>query len=371
MPTVTESPLTPLREKVRAGVLNRPGVYRMTGGNGVVIYVGKSKRLRTRLLGYFRAKREEKAWRIVREANAIDWEYSPSEFASLLRELQLIKRLRPPYNVRQKRDGIFSFLKLSAAPAPRLNVVRRPGDEPATYFGPFRGGQRIREAVKELNDVLLLRDCRRSTPINFADQADLFAVELTPLCARFELRRCAAPCAARCTEREYEARVRQATAFLQGDADGPLRELESRMEAAAGRMEFEHAASLRDRIQRLEMLRSEFLRLRGTIEQLSFLYVLPGFEAEHRVYAIRSGSIRQVYDAPRTAAERRRLLRDAEKHYRDPEPTGEIASPQRIDEMLLVAHWFRTRPAELESAYREADWTRLPLTKRLDRMALA
>src|SRR5690606_8470074 len=144
----------PLRESVRESAENRPGVYRMLGASGVVLYVGKSKRLRTRLLGYFRAKSEEKAWRIIHEARAVDWEYVPSEFASLLRELELIKRYRPQFNVRQKRDRIYAFLKMTTGPAPKLQVVRRVTEQPGTYFGPFRGGKRVADAVRELNDVL-------------------------------------------------------------------------------------------------------------------------------------------------------------------------------------------------------------------------
>jgi excinuclease ABC subunit C len=367
----SESLLRLLREKVRAAAQNRPGIYRMTGTSGVVIYVGKSKRLRTRLLGYFRARRGEKAWRIVREASSVEWEYTPSEFASLLRELELIKRLRPPYNVRQKRDGIYSFLKLSMGPAPRLQVVRRPNDEPGAYYGPFRGGARMADAVKELNDVLLLRDCRRSTPMRFADQVDLFGVEMTPLCPRHELRRCSAPCAGRCSEREYLERVKEAKAFLHGEAEGPLEELEKRMIAAAERLEFEHAATLRERLQRLQMLRAEFLRLRATIEQLSFLYVVPGVDEDHKVYAIRSGSVRAVYPVPSTATERRELLDAVTQYYGQPEPPGEIASRQRVDEMLLVTHWFRTRPKEMERAYGPRDWARLPLRRSLDGQAVA
>lgn len=371
METVADDVRTNLRESVRAGARNRPGIYRMLSETGVVLYVGKSKRVRTRLLSYFRAKREEKAWRIVREARAIDWEYTPSEFASLLRELELIKAHRPPYNVRQKRDGLYSFLKITRGPAPTLRVVRRVNDESALYFGPLRGGRRIADAVKELNDVLLLRDCRQATPIRFADQEDLFGSELTPLCSRFELDRCAAPCAGRCTEGEYLNRLRQARAFLEGTDDEPFRELTSRMEDAARRMEFEHAASLRDRLTRLEVLRAEFTRLRAAIEELTFLYVVPGAEGDHRVYAVRSGSIRGVYDAPRTARERRRLLASAERHYREPEPLARIASRGRADEMLLVAQWFRNRPIERERAYPAESWSNLPLRGRLNAQEVA
>jgi len=366
-----ESPLKRLRERVREAALNRPGVYRMTGSGGVVIYVGKSKRIRTRLLGYFRAKRGQKAWRSIREASTVEWEYVPSEFASLLRELELIKRLRPPYNVQRKRDALYSFLKLSAGPAPRLQVVRRVNDEPGTYFGPFRGGERIVEAVRELNDVLQLRDCRSGTPIHFADQAELFAVERSALCPRHELRRCLAPCAGGCTEHEYRERVARARGFLNGEGDEPVLELEKRMISAAERLQFELAASLRNRLQRLQLLRTEFLDLRATIDQLSFLYPVPGVEGDHRIYAIRNGYVRAVYPAPETATERRSLLAAAAEHYRQPEPPGEIPSRQRIDEMLVVAHWFRTRPEELERVYRPDAWSEIPLAEALDDLALA
>jgi excinuclease ABC subunit C len=363
--------LQQLRDHVRSHALNRPGIYRMLAPSGVVIYVGKSKRVRTRLMGYFRARSAEKGWRIVREAASIDWEYTPSEFASLLRELQLIKRFRPPYNVMQKRDGLYSFLKVTRGPAPKLHVVRRVTGEPGTYFGPFRGGQRIVEAVRELNDAMLLRGCRSSIRIRFSDQVDLFAVDVSPLCPRFELRRCAGPCAGLCSEREYGNRVEQAKRFLYGDADEPLQELRSRMDAAAGRWEFEHAAALRNRIARLEMLREEFRRLREGVEGLSFLYAVPGADGDHRIYAIRSGSIRGVYAPASTPGERRKLLEEVEEHYDLPEGPADVTSRNRVEEILLVSHWFRTRRAEHGRTYPRERWNELPLRADLEQAGVA
>lgn len=364
--TTLEEPLAQLRGRVRADALNQPGIYRMLGRGGVVLYVGKSKQIRTRLLGYFRARATEKAWKIIRDAEEIEWEYVPSEFASLLRELDLIKRYRPPFNVHQKRDRIYSFLKLTAGPAPRLHMVRRVTGEPGVFFGPFRGGQRIAEAVKELNDVLQLRDCRSSTPIHFADQNDLFGNDRSPLCPRLELQRCLAPCAAGCSAAAYARRVEQARAFLTGDTDGPIETLTKRMDAAAANWKFEHAALLRTRIERLEMLRDEFQRLRESTTSLTFLYAVPGFGGEHRVYAVRSGSIRAVFPAPRTARQRTSLLAEAIEHYDSPEGVSDISTPRRVDELLLLSHWFRTRPAEMRRAYPREGWRNLPLARELD-----
>lgn len=343
----------------------------MLSGNGVVVYVGKSKRIRTRLLGYFRAKSEEKAWRIIREAQAVEWEYVPSEFASLVRELELIKLYRPPYNVRHKRDGLYCYLKLSRNGAPRLSVSRRIGDDAARYFGPLRGGQRIIDGVRELNDILGLRDCRNDTPVRFADQQDMFGPELAALCPRYELRRCLGPCAGRCTEREYGDQVAEAQRFLLGESDAPLLTLHARMEDAAGRMEFEHAAHVHNRIQNLEYLRSEFHRLRDSLDHLTFLYAVPGIDGEHRVYAIRAASIRAVHPLPRTPRQRRRLLATVESILRRPESPGETASRDRIEQVLLISHWFRTRPEELERTFSLEDADRLPLVRQLEKALVA
>src|SRR5688500_5208035 len=105
-PRTSDAQLAVMRATVRSGATDRPGIYRMLAEDGEVLYVGKSKQVRTRLLSYFRcAYPDEKGGRILRSAHAIDWEYTPSEFGALLRELRLIKQFRPRYNVAMKRDG--------------------------------------------------------------------------------------------------------------------------------------------------------------------------------------------------------------------------------------------------------------------------
>lgn len=316
--------------------------------SGEVLYVGKSKRVRTRLLSYFRARDDEKALRILRDARAVEWSYEPSEFAALLRELQLIKLHRPRFNVQHKRDGRYSFLKLAPGAAPRLFVVTMVADDRAQYFGPFRGGRRIQDAVRELNDTLGLRDCPLATPMEFADQPDLFHFERTPRCHRHAVGRCAGPCAGLCTEAEYAALVRLARAFLDGNADEPLHWLEARMNGAAERWNFEYAAMLRDRIQRLEMLRTEFGRLREALDRLTFLYPVPGHEGKDRVYLIRRGTVREVLARPRSRRARERLIARIELHFGAPEPDVALVSKHQVDEILLIERWFRLRPAEVE-----------------------
>ena len=350
-PPTSDAQLAAMRAHVRATAEDRPGVYRMLAADGEIVYVGKSKRVRTRLLSYFRcAFPEEKGARIVREAERIEWEYTPSEFAALLEELRLIKRFRPRLNVAMKRDARhFAFIKLTRGPAPKLLVVRGAGaDDAQIYYGPFHGAQRVGEAVRELNDALGLRDCRLDQPMHFADQPELFQLfPRTPGCIRHEIRKCLGPCVGGCTAREYEERVRLVRAFLDGADDGPMTALRAEMSAASDALDFERAAMLRDKLQRLEDLREQFVRFRFAVETLSFVYTVPGFDGDDRVYLIRRGRVRAEHAAPRSPHERARLLDMVERVFGTAERDTTQVPSHEIDELLLLSSWFRRFPAEL------------------------
>ena len=348
--------LARLRGEVRAGCDDRPGVYRMHAAGGEVVYVGKSKRLRTRLLSYFRASfPRDKSARIVREAARIDWEYTPSEFAALLLEMRLIKRFRPRLNVAMKRDDRhFAFIKVTRGPAPKLLVVRAASDDAAAYYGPFQGAQRLDDALRELNDVLGLRDCALDRRVYFADQGELFQIARTPGCIRHEVRKCLGPCVGGCSAAQYGSRLAVARAFLEGADDGPLDTLRREMEASSTRLEFERAAVLRDKLQRLEELRTQFVRLRFGIEALTFLYHVAGHDGDDRVYLVRRGRVRAERPAPRDAAQRGALEALAlEMLGNAPRESAQLPAHE-IDELLLISSWFHRFPREMERTERVA-----------------
>src|SRR4051812_11201562 len=283
----SDTQLAVMRSTVRESAADRPGVYRMLSADGEIVYVGKSKRVRSRLLSYFRcAYPEDKGARILRSAETIEWDYTPSEFAALLEELRMIKRFRPRYNVAMKRDGRnYSFIKLTNGTAPKLLVVRGPSGEDADiYYGPFVGAQRIGEAVRELNDALMLRDCRTDLKMFFSDQTELFQLARTPGCIRHEISKCLGPCVGGGRSGDYEHRVSLARAFLDGSDDGPLDLLRTQMERLSAELQFERAAVYRDKLEKLEALRAQFGRLRFAVENLSFVYTVPGHEGEDTVY---------------------------------------------------------------------------------------
>jgi len=342
---------------VKAGAADRPGVYRMLSSDGEVLYVGKSKRVRSRLLSYFRCDfPEEKGARIVREAGHIDWEYTPSEFAALLHELHLIKRFRPRFNVAMKRDARhFAFIKVTRGPAAKLLVVRGASEDAAWYYGPFFGAYQVNDAVRELNDVLGLRDCALDRDMHFADQQELFQLGRTPGCIRYEVHKCLGPCVGGCGEGEYAARVTLARAFLDGVDDTPIVTLRTEMERSSERLEFERAASLRDKVHRLEALRAQFMRFRFAVEQLSFAYTVPGVDGEDRVYLIRRGRVRAEDIPPRTERDQRRLGRLVDGIFGTPEHEGAQVPTHEIDELLLLSSWFRRFPQELGKTVRAGE----------------
>ncbi len=350
-PPTSDAQLATMRAAVRSLAKDRPGVYRMLSAEGEIVYVGKSKKLRTRLLSYFRCSfPEDKGARIVREAEKIEWDYTPSEFAALLEELRLIKRFRPRLNVAMKRDvRHFAFIKLTRGAAPKLLVVRGAGaDDAQVYYGPFHGAQRVGEAVRELNDALGLRDCRLDQPMFFADQPELFhQFPRTPGCIRHEIRKCLGPCVGGCTASQYSERVQLVRQFLDGADDGPMQVLRDEMIAASERLEFERAGSIRDKLGRLEALREQFSRFRFAVESLSFLYTVPGHEGDDRIYLIRRGRVRGEYAVPRSDDDRTRLLEMVENVFHPVERDSAQVPAHEIDELLLLSSWFRRFPAEL------------------------
>jgi excinuclease ABC subunit C len=214
----------------------------------------------------------------------------------------------------------------------------------------------VAEAVRELSDVLGLRDCAADQKMHFADQSELFDIfPRTPGCIRFEVKKCLGPCVGGCSVRQYDERLAMARAFLDGADDGPIQMLKRDMEAASERLEFERAATLRDKLKRLQALRGQFARLRFAVETLTFVYTVPGVDGDDRVYLIRRGRVRAEHTRPRTAADAAAFLGTIGEVFGVKEPTTSQIPTHEIDELLLISSWFRRFPAELEQTSAAAD----------------
>jgi excinuclease ABC subunit C len=219
------------------------GVYLFRNARGKVLYVGKAQSLRARVRSYFRGGGDGRVRtpRLVESTTDVEVVVTPSVKDALLLENELIKRHRPPFNVRLRDDKQYLGLRLDPRePWPRLTGVRRFREDGAAYFGPYTSSQALREAVSNLRRIFPLRSC--SDPV-FRD----YARRGRP-CIEHEMHRCAAPCVAFVTPEAYAELVQGTTLFLRGQSDELLRELRARMEGAARAERFEEAARLRDRI---------------------------------------------------------------------------------------------------------------------------
>ncbi len=355
-PTPESVPTSALREHVRTHAENRPGIYQLLGVDGHPLYVGKSVRVRTRLLSYFRAPPGDKAANLIRETGRIRWEYIPNEFSALVREMKLIQHWQPRFNVQHKRKRIYGFVKLTREIAPRILPVTRVIADGSLYFGPFPAMERVGRTVRELAQAVGLRDCPGSTPVCFDDQLEMFSGGRTPLCMRAELGTCLAPCCGGTTGDAYQRQVAVARRFLEGRTREPLVGLERRMEAAVSRLDFEYAGVLRDRIARLQAFQDRLAAFRGRIESLTFLYRVPGFAGDDRIYLIRRGRIRRDYAYPKSKRDRSRVSKAVGDVYRSVERGPAALQPHEAAEILLVARWFELRPRELERTVTPQRW---------------
>ena len=350
------SPQPRLRASVAESAQNRPGVYQWLDNNGRVLYVGKSVRVRTRLLSYFREDAGKVA-RLVGTAANVRWDYLPNEFAALLREMHLIRAWQPEFNVQHKRDRRHGFIKVTNEPAPRLVAVTRVLSDGARYYGPFSQTRWVARAVHELALATGMRDCPAHTPIHFADQIDLFAASRTPHCIRAETGTCPGPCAGRCTAAEYGRRLSAAQAFLETRTRDPLADLAGAVRLASDRQEYEYAGRLQDRLKVLERLWKHLSGFRGQVRNLNLVYPVPGFDGEDRLYVIRRGRVAAEMKAPTTPGELRRAQGVVRKALR-PEPSDREGSlsADAAAEVLLTVTWFGRNPEERARAVSPEAW---------------
>lgn len=337
-----------LKRRVQALAEQRPAVYRMLSDSGRVLYVGKARQLRARLLSYFRATYpEDKAARILHAAADIQWEYVSSEFAALLAELRAIRRYRPAFNVQMNRTRRNLLIKLSGGPAPRLYTGTAVRADDRAAYGPFGSAMRAQEAVRVLNDLLGLRDCIQAMPVIFDAQADLFTTSRQAGCIRHELGTCSGPCAGFVTESDYRRRAEVAAAFLEGKAIAPLDRVIAAMSQAAAAEEFERASLWRFRFEQLEWLLAATSRARTAVDLLTFVFRDAGPFGEERAWIIRQGVVRAVYPWPATPIEREAFLAVVQQELERPMPPSWPLPLERLDEILLVMAWFRRHPDAL------------------------
>lgn len=216
----------------------QPGVYMYKDSEGRIIYVGKARSLRQRMRSYFQSpeKLHPKVRALMNRVADFDFIVTNSEVEALILERNLIKAYQPRYNIQLRDDKSYPYIKLTIGEKyPRLCMVREKKDGISRYFGPYTDAGAVKETLRLLGGLFPLRTCKNLRP---AERS----------CLNYDIGRCVGPCTGKVSEEEYKAMVGQVLAFLEGEYKDLLREKEEQMKAAAGRMEFELAAGLRDQI---------------------------------------------------------------------------------------------------------------------------
>ena len=231
------------RQALLAGLTTRPGVYRMVGESGELLYVGKARNLKARVTSYFRASGlAAKTLALTSKVRDVQVTVTGSETEALLLEQSLIKEHRPRFNVVLRDDKSYPFIHLSEHPYPRL-TFHRGARRKGRYFGPFPSAAAVRDSINILQKLFSIRPC-----------ADTFFKNRSRPCLQFQIKRCSAPCVGLIDRDRYAEDVRLAVLFLEGKSADVLAEFKSRMELAAEDLAFERAARYRDQIGHLRRI---------------------------------------------------------------------------------------------------------------------
>ncbi len=224
---------------------NAPGVYRMIDGKGDVLYVGKAKSLKNRVGSYARGQaHSNRIARMIGETASMEFVTTATETEALLLEANLIKQLRPRYNVLLRDDKSLPYILLTGDhPAPQIVKHRGARKRKGDYFGPFASVWAVNRTVNALQRAFLLRSCN-----------DSYFENRSRPCLLFQIKRCSGPCTGEISKEDYAQLVSEARAFLAGKSNAVKDRITAEMQAAAEALEFEAAARHRDRLAALSAI---------------------------------------------------------------------------------------------------------------------
>ncbi len=310
-----------------------PGVYRMLNAASEVLYVGKARNLKARVSNYARPSgHSARIARMIHETASMMFLTTRTELEALLLEQNLIKQLKPRYNVLLRDDKSFPNILISREhPFPQIKKHRGAKKEKGKYFGPFASAGAVNRTLNQLQKVFLLRNCSDA----------MFASRTRP-CLQYQIKRCAAPCVGKVDEVAYAALVEDAERFLDGKSTAVQASLAREMAEASDAMEFERAAALRDRIKALtQVQQSQGINPQGVAEADVVAVHLDHGQACVQVFFIRANQSwgnRDFYPKTGAGAEEPEILEAfLTQFYDDKEPPRLVLLSHPVENPDLVA----------------------------------
>ena len=310
-----------------------PGVYRMLNDKAEVLYVGKARNLRARVSNYARPTgHSARIARMIRETASMMFLTTRTETEALLLEQNLIKQLKPRYNVLLRDDKSFPNILIGKEhPFPQIQKHRGRKSQKGSYFGPFASAGAVNRTLNQLQKVFLLRNC--SDP--------MFESRTRP-CLQYQIKRCSAPCVGKIDAAGYAGLVSDAERFLEGKSTAVQAELAREMQAASDAMEFERAAALRDRIRALtQVQQAQGINPRGVAEADVVALHAEGGQACVQVFFIRANQSwgnRDFYPRTGAGADEAEILQAfLAQFYDDKEPPRLILLSHPVEDPDLLA----------------------------------
>jgi excinuclease ABC subunit C len=344
--SLREGEVAPARKslaEILEGLPTAPGVYIMKDHRGKPVYIGKAAVLRNRVRQYFQpASSDVRDFVPLLEGIVTDIEtvVTSNEKEALLLENTLIKKHQPRFNVNLKDDKNYLVLRLDPkAEWPRLEVVRKLGDDEAYYFGPYHSATSCREALRVVNRHFQLRTC-----------TDHVLHNRRRPCLQYQIKRCPGPCVLPVAPESYADQVRDVRLFLDGKSDEVLERLRGRMMAAASKREFEQAADIRDQVRALEVTLEEQRVVSGDFCDQDVLgFHREGIALEIVVMSIRGGKLggNRAFSFTGQEFPDAELLSSFLGLYYDlgAPPPDEVLLPIEIEDAALKAEWLSEKRA--------------------------
>jgi len=230
----------------------KPGIYQFRDKSGKIIYVGKAKNLRSRVRSYFVSRpvgpRLEKMISLIKDVDIIN---TDSEAESLILEMNLIKKLKPRYNVNLKDDKSFPYIVITNEPYPRVFPTRRRRNDGSKYFGPYTDVGNMRYSLKMLRDIFMIRNC------NLKITEEAIEKKKFKICLEYHIKKCEGPCEGLVSAERYNEMIAETFKVLNGKTATLIKDLDDKMKMASENENFEEAATIRNKILSLEVYESK------------------------------------------------------------------------------------------------------------------
>lgn len=264
-----------------------PGIYQFLNEKGKVIYVGKAKNLRNRVRSYFQKNIESpKTAALVSKVADLQLIITDSEIEALVLENNLIKDLKPRYNINLKDDKTFPYIRITNEPFPQIFPTRNVIKDGSKYFGPYTEVKNMKSSLRMLNKIFKIRSCK----LDITEEA--IEKKKFKVCLDYHIKKCEGPCEGLVTQAHYNGMVSQVIKVLRGKTDELLDELKMQMQSASEKFEFEKAAELRDRINQLQIYSSKQKVVSTDLEDRDIISAAyEGKDVSATVLNIRSGKL--------------------------------------------------------------------------------